>query len=88
MFKNQELGADKTRIALIVYNKEANFEFNFLNFKDIVNVERIINGIAFSGGFTNTAAALQLANTNIFREINGMRPGKKILKRIASLKEI
>ena len=73
LLRNLELGDNKTRVALINFNTNPTELFNLQNFKDIKNVEKIINAINYNGGGTNTAGALKLANDKLLQEKYGMR---------------
>ena len=78
IFQNLEIGENNTRAALINFNTIVTELFNFQNFKDFNNIQKIVRAIKYTGGNTYTGDALQLANDNILQINKGMRPGNYI----------
>ena len=76
IFQNLDMGENKTRGALLHYNSKVTDDFNFLNFRDLKNIEKIIDNIKYEGVGTDTAQALKYANENFLQIKNGMRTGK------------
>ena len=68
------IGPDTTRVAVVVFSSSANLIFNLNRYTDKETLIEAIRDIQYTGGGTDTAAALALLRTNVFSEILGVRP--------------
>ena len=68
------IGPDTTRVAVVVFSSSASLIFNLNRYTDKETLIEAIGDIRYTGGGTNTAAALALLRTNVFSEILGVRP--------------
>ena len=67
------IGPDKSRVAVVRYSSSATLLFNLNTYTQKNTLIQAINGIEFTGGGTNTAAALAVLRSSIFSEILGVR---------------
>ena len=75
IFKNLDIGVNKTRAALLHFNSKVIDDFNFQNFIDIKNIVKVIDNIKYEGVGTDTALALKYTNDVFLQISNGMRSG-------------
>ena len=75
IFRNVQIGENNTRAALLHFNSDVYPLFNFLDFRNIENIEKKIDSIIYNGGSTATSSALKYANENFLNTSYGMRDG-------------
>lgn len=61
-----DLSSGNTRVALITYASEARVRLNWVTSRPQSSVSATIHGLTYESGGTETAAALDLARTNLF----------------------
>ena len=67
------IGPQKTRVAVVRFSSQAVLLFNLNTHTTKETLSEAIRDINYSGGGTNTAAALQLLRTSVFSELLGVR---------------
>ena len=81
-----------THVALIEYSTRASVQLKFNDFSkaqlNAVNVKRKIQGLPHTRGYTYIDKALTLADSDIFSESNGMRPGVSKVNPLLVLQDI
>ena len=81
-----------THVALIEYSTRASVQLKFNDFSkaqlNAVNVKRKIQGLPHTRGYTYIDKALTLADSDIFSESNGMRPGVSKVNPLLALQDI
>ena len=74
-----DISEEGTHIAVIEYSTKASVQIKFNDFSGAQlhapNIKRKIRRIPHSRGYTYIDKALKLANTSVFSEEGGMRPG-------------
>lgn len=68
-----DIDGDKVRIGVIVFGNDAEVKFHLNSYNNKPDILRAISRIRYSYGRTNTADALKLMRTNVFRRRNGDR---------------
>ena len=76
IFQKLDIGENNTRASLLHFENNVYEDFNFLNFRNKENIEKVINAIKYTRGGTDTARALNYTNEIFFKVSNGMREGK------------
>lgn len=81
-----DISPDGTRVSVISFSNEANLEFKFNDHSRFRQVRRAIRQISYSGGYTRTALALDLA-TEQFNDpaASGARPLSAGIPRVVVL---
>ncbi len=77
LVQNFAISASQSRIALVKFNTKVQSVLTLEDETSNVIVSDAIDEMSFSGGETNTAGALKLANQYILQQENGMRPLKQ-----------
>ena len=65
-----DISTNGTRVAMISFSSDANVEFDFDDHLTLQQLRRAIRGTGYSGGYTYTALALDLA-TELFNDSSG-----------------
>ena len=70
-----DISTNGTRVAMVSFSSGANVEFDFGDYSTLQELQRAIRGINYSGGYTFTALALDLAK-ELFNDSSssGARP--------------
>lgn len=68
-----DIDGDKVRIGVIVFGNDAEVKFHLNSYNNKPDILRAISRIQYSYGRTNTADALKLMRTEMFRQRNGDR---------------
>ena len=71
---SMEIGYNDTRIAVIKFSEAGRIQFNLDKYGTAADVKKAIDKMEYLGGGTNTADAIYLMRSTIFRKINGDRP--------------
>ena len=81
-----DISTNGTRVAMVSFSSGANVEFNFDDYSTLQELQRAIRGIHYSGGYTFTALALDLA-TELFNDSSssGARPVSAGIPRVVVL---
>ncbi|KAK2561274.1 Collagen alpha-6(VI) chain [Acropora cervicornis] len=69
-----DVRSSATHVAAIAYSTNPIVELRFWNSQSTNDVNRVIDEIPWQRGFTYTDKALQLADSDLFKVVNGMRP--------------
>lgn len=69
-----EIDSNQTRVALLTFGSFSNIEFNFNNFSNKTDLMNAVQNIAYGGGSTATAKALNVTRNALFNVTNGARP--------------
>ncbi|KAJ3609661.1 hypothetical protein NHX12_024177 [Muraenolepis orangiensis] len=80
-----DVGADKTRVAVVRYSDRPTLEFNLGRYKSLGEVQRAAGNIRYIGGNTMTGDAISYTTQNVFVERNGARARAKGIQRVAIL---
>ncbi|CAF0813157.1 unnamed protein product, partial [Brachionus calyciflorus] len=73
LIQKMEINMDKSRIAVVHFSSNATTVAYFNQTSNASDLTKKVESIPFTGGSTNTADALLLANNTILQEKNGMR---------------
>ena len=68
------IAPNATRVAVVVFSGSASLIFNLNRYTDKPTLIEAIRDVQYTGGGTNTAAALALLRVDVFSEILGVRP--------------
>ena len=81
-----DISDDGTRVAVVSFSSGADVEFYFDDHSRLRRVQRAINRIGYSGGYTHTALALELA-AELFNDpsYSGARPASAGIPRVVVL---
>ena len=81
-----DISTNGTRVAMVSFSSGANVEFDFDDYSTLQELQRAIRGIRYSGGYTLTALALDLA-TELFNDSSssGARPVSAGIPRVVVL---
>ena len=74
------IGPDKTRVAVVMFSDSASLLFNLNTYTQKSTLIQAIRGISYTGGLTNTAAALALLRTTVFSKVLGVRSDFAVTK--------
>ncbi|KAG7253754.1 hypothetical protein CRUP_011128 [Coryphaenoides rupestris] len=85
MVESFDVGAEKTRVAVVRYSDRPTLEFNLGRHKTLAEVQRAAGNIRYIGGNTMTGDAISYTTQNIFVERNGARARAKGIQRVAIL---
>ncbi len=80
-----DVGAEKTRVAVVRYSDRPTTEFNLGRYKTLEEVKRAARNIRYLGGNTKTGDAISFTTNNIFTERAGVRPAGKGIQKVAIL---
>ncbi len=80
-----DVGAEKTRVAVVRYSDRPTTEFNLGRYKTLEEVKRAAGNIRYLGGNTKTGDAISFTTNNIFTERAGARPASKGIQKVAIL---
>uniref|UniRef100_A0A9J8BVF4 Collagen alpha-1(XVI) chain n=1 Tax=Cyprinus carpio carpio TaxID=630221 RepID=A0A9J8BVF4_CYPCA len=80
-----DVGAEKTRVAVVRYSDRPTTEFNLGRYKSLEDVKRAAGNIRYLGGNTKTGDAISFTTKNIFTESAGARPASKGIQKVAIL---
>uniref|UniRef100_A0A672RGJ6 VWFA domain-containing protein n=1 Tax=Sinocyclocheilus grahami TaxID=75366 RepID=A0A672RGJ6_SINGR len=80
-----DVGAEKTRVAVVRYSDRPTTEFNLGRYKTLGEVKRAAGNIRYLGGNTKTGDAISFTTNNIFTEMAGARPASKGIQKVAIL---
>lgn len=80
-----DVGAEKTRVAVVRYSDRPTTEFNLGRYKTLEEVKRAAGNIRYLGGNTKTGDAISFTTNNIFTERAGTRPASKGIQKVAIL---
>lgn len=78
-----DIGSDETQVGVISYSSSATAQFYLNTYHDKSALLTAINNLPYNGGFTNTAAALNLLRQSGFTSANGGRPQTQAIPRVA-----
>ena len=70
-----QLGENKSRASVITFSNEAKLSIKFNQFYDQASFAQAVSEIPFFGGKTKIDKALSLAESEMFKEVNGARSG-------------
>ena len=82
MVSQLEIGPDNTQVGLINFGSSAQIEFHLNTHQDSSSLLQAIANILYTGGGTNTAAALTTLLSE-FSTVNGARPLQEGIPRVA-----
>ncbi|KAM8833742.1 collagen alpha-1(XII) chain isoform 2-T2 [Synchiropus picturatus] len=68
-----DIGADKTRVAVVQYSTDTRTEFNLTRYTKRGDLLQAINSLPYKGGNTMTGDAIDYLSRNIFTEAAGSR---------------
>ena len=78
-----DIGADETQVGVISFSSSAQVQFYLNTYHDKSALLTAINNLPYSGGGTDTAAALNLLRQSGFTPANGGRPLTQAIPRVA-----
>ena len=78
-----DIGADETQVGVISFSSSAQVQFYLNTYHDKSALLTAINNLPYSGGGTDTAAALNLLEQSGFTSANGGRPLTQAIPRVA-----
>ena len=78
-----DIGADETQVGVISFSSYAQVQFYLNTYHDKSALLTAINNLPYSGGSTDTAAALNLLEQSGFTSANGGRPLTQAIPRVA-----
>ena len=80
------IGSSNTRVGVVAYSSSANDQFNLNRHNSLGSLQNAISNIAFTGGATNTPAALDNAREMLDPDNNrGARPNSEGIPKLAIL---
>ena len=78
-----DIGPDDTQVGIISYSSNARFDFHLNTYQNKASLLNAINSVSYTGGLTNTAAALNLLHSQGYTSSNGGRPTSQAIPRVA-----